>query len=254
MYMGRAGVAALVGVLFLTVPMIASAQTVPAQTVPVPQPARKRPVATAKPPVSILPESSRSPAPTKPAEPITTEAGQHALVDRVSLYLSTIQSMVGNFVQVGPDGRKTEGKFYIQKPGKVRFEYHPPSPIDVVADGAFVQVRDRNLATQDSYPLSQTPLRYLLAERIDLWRETHLVSVGADDKYVTVTIEERQLVIGTNRLMLMFNAKDFQLLQWTVTDPQGYDTTVGVYNLDTNKKPDPSLFQISYGRAEQNAQ
>src|SRR5271167_4352493 len=157
MYMGRAGVAALVGVLFLTVPMIASAhtvpaqpvpsQTVPAQTVPVPQPARKRPVATAKPPVSILPESLRSPAPTKPAEPITTEAGQHALVDRVSLYLSTIQSMVGNFVQVGPDGRKTEGKFYIQKPGKVRFEYDPPSPIDVVADGSFVQVRDRKLNT-----------------------------------------------------------------------------------------------------------
>src|SRR5271167_5085452 len=142
MYMGRAGVAAVVGVLFLTVPMIASAQTVP-----VPQPAPKRPVATAKPPVSILPDASRSPAPTKPAEAITSEAGQHALVDRVSLYLSTIQSMVGNFVQVGPDGRKTEGKFYIQKPGKVRFEYDPPSPIDVVADGSFVQVRDRKLNT-----------------------------------------------------------------------------------------------------------
>jgi outer membrane lipoprotein-sorting protein len=247
--MGWAGVAALVGVFLLAAPMIA-----PAQTVPVPQPAPKRTAPAAKPPVSIVPDTSRAPAPTHPAEPITTEAGQHALVDRVSLYLSTITTLVGNFVQVGPDGRKTEGKFYIQKPGKVRFEYDPPSPIDVIADGSSVVVRDRNLATQDSYPLSQTPLRYLLADRIDLWRETHLVSVGADDKYVTVTIEERQLVIGTNRLMLMFNAKDFQLLQWTVTDPQGYDTTVGVYNLDTNKKPDPSLFRISYGRAEQNAQ
>src|SRR5271170_4671046 len=254
MYMGRAGVAALVGVLFLTVPMIASAQTVPAQTVPVPQPARKRPVATAKPPVSILPESLRSPAPTKPAEPITTEAGQHALVDRVSLYLSTIQSMVGNFVQVGPDGRKTEGKFYIQKPGKVRFEYDPPSPIDVVADGSFVVVRDRKLDTRDTYPLSTTPLRYLLADRIDLWRETNVVSVGSDKNYNTVTIEERSLVVGTHRLMLMFDAKDFQLLQWTVTDPQGYDTTVGVYNIDTNKKPDPSLFRISYGPFDRSVQ
>jgi outer membrane lipoprotein-sorting protein len=248
MYMGRAGVAAVVGVLFLATPMIA-----PAQTVPIPQPAPKRPAA-AKPPVSILPEGSRTPQPTRAAEPITTEAGQHALVDRVSLYLSTVQTLVGNFVQVGPDGRKTEGKFFIQKPGKVRFEYDPPSPIDVVADGSFVQVRDRNLNTKDTYPLSQTPLRYLLADRIDLWRETHLVSVGADEKYVTVTIEERQLVVGTHRLMLMFDAKDFQLLQWTVTDPQGYDTTVGVYNLDTNKKPDPGLFRISYGPFDRSAQ
>jgi outer membrane lipoprotein-sorting protein len=248
MYMGRAGVAAVVGVLFLAAPMIA-----PAQTVPIPQPAPKRP-AVAKPPVSILPDGSRTPQPTRAAEPITTEAGQHALVDRVSLYLSTVQTLVGNFVQVGPDGRKTEGKFFIQKPGKVRFEYDPPSPIDVIADGSFVQVRDRNLNTKDTYPLSQTPLRYLLADRIDLWRETHLVSVGADEKYVTVTIEERQLVVGTHRLMLMFDAKDFQLLQWTVTDPQGYDTTVGVYNLDTNKKPDPGLFRISYGPFDRSAQ
>jgi outer membrane lipoprotein-sorting protein len=206
-----------------------------------------------KPPASILPET-RTPAPTRPAAPITTEAGQHALVDRVSLYLSTIQTLVGNFVQVGPDGRKTEGKFYIQKPGKVKFEYDPPSPIDVVADGSFVQVRDRKLDTKDTYPLATTPLRYLLADRIDLWRETHLVSVGQDDKYVTITIEERSLVVGTHRLMMMFDAKDFQLLQWTVTDPQGYDTTVGVYNLDTNKKPDPNLFRISYGPFDQRVQ
>jgi outer membrane lipoprotein-sorting protein len=248
MYMGRAGVAAVVGVLFLAAPMMA-----PAQTVPIPQPAPKRP-AIAKPPVSLAPDAARTPQPTRPAEPITTEAGQHALVDRVSLYLSTIQTLVGNFVQVGPDGRKTEGKFYIQKPGKVRFEYDPPSPIDVIADGAFVQVRDRKLDTKDTYPLATTPLRYLLADRIDLWRETRLVSVGQDTKYVTVTIEEKSLVVGTHRLMMMFDAKDFQLLQWTVTDPQGYDTTVGVYNLDTNKKPDPSLFRISYGPFDRTAQ
>jgi outer membrane lipoprotein-sorting protein len=246
--MGRVGLIMLVGFFFLTTPMVIA----PAQTVPMPLPAPKR--AVAKPPGSILPDTSRTPAPTKQAEPITTEAGQHALVDRVSLYLSTIQTLVGNFVQVGPDGHKTEGKFYIQKPGKVRFEYDPPSPIEVVADGAFVQVRDRDLNTKDTYPLATTPLRYLLADRIDPWRETHLVSVGQDAKYVTVTIEEKSLVVGTHRLMLMFDAKDFQLLQWTVTDPQGYETTVGVYNLDTNKKPDLNLFRISYGPLDQRAQ
>ena len=71
------------------------------------------------------------------------------LLDRVSLYLSSVQTMVGNFVQIGPDGGRTEGTFYIQKPGKVRFEYNPPSPIDIIADGSSVVVRDRDLATQD---------------------------------------------------------------------------------------------------------
>jgi outer membrane lipoprotein-sorting protein len=59
-------------------------------------------------------------------------------------------------------------------------------------------------------------------------------------------IEETQTLIGTSRLMLMVGAKDFQLRQWTVTDPQGFDTTVAVYNLDTTKKLDPNLFKITY--------
>ena len=239
--MGRGGVAALVGWFVLAAPMIAAAQAVP-----VPQAAPKQ---------RATPAAKQQAAPTPSlADSIGTEAGQHALVDRVSLYLSTIQTLVGNFVQVGPDGRKTEGKFYISKPGRVRFEYDAPSPIEVVADGSSVVVHDRRLDTKDLYPLSQTPLRFLLAERIDLWNDTHVTSVGADDKYVTVTIEERQLIIGTNKLMMMFNAKDFQLLQWTVTDPQGYETTVGIYNLDTKQKPDPNMFRIVYGRAEQNVQ
>jgi outer membrane lipoprotein-sorting protein len=170
---------------------------------------------------------------------------QGAMVERVSAYLSNMKTLVGDFVQVGPDGRRTEGQFYVQKPGKVRFEYSPPSRVDVIADGQSVVVRDRKRATQDLYPLSQTPLRFLVADRVDLARDTNLVAVGADEQFVTVVIEEQQLV-GTNRLMLKFGAQDFKLRQWTVTDPQGYDTTVAVYNLDASKKLDPALFQINY--------
>ena len=68
----------------------------------------------------------------------------------------------------------------------------------------------------------------------------------ADDVFVSVTIEEKQALVGTSRLMLMVGAKDGQLKQWTVTDPQGYDTTVAVYNLDSTKKVDPGLFKIDF--------
>jgi outer membrane lipoprotein-sorting protein len=176
------------------------------------------------------------------------DAKQRALLDKVSAYLTSVQTMVGNFVQIGPDGGRTEGSFYIQKPGRVRFTYNPPSPIDIIADGSSVVVRDRKLATQDLYPLSQTPLKYLLADKIDLLRDTNVVSVTADDTFTTVVIEQKQVMIGTSRLMMMFDAKDLSLKQWTVTDPQGFDTTVAVYNLDTAKKPDPNLFVINYAR------
>ncbi len=228
------------------------------QTVPLPAP---RP--SAQPTVSAQALGARAQAPQQAPNPISnpfaallgraTTAGvltndQRAIVERVNGYLSGVQTLTGNFIQVGPDGSRTQGDFFISKPGRVRFEYDDPSPIELIADGSSVVVRDRRLATQDVYPLSQTPLRFLLADHVDLTKDTHLVSVFADDVFVTVVVEEKNGIVGTSRLMIMFSAKDMQLKQWTVTDPQGYDTTIAVYNLDTSKRPDPALFKIDYTR------
>jgi outer membrane lipoprotein-sorting protein len=245
-----------------------------AQTVPVPRPAPQPKSGTAAPPPAAQPEPAPNPlslapvgqaAPKPPSSIIDTltnilpkpggsvafDAKQRALVERVNTYLTSVQTMVGDFVQVAPDGVRTNGKFYLQKPGRVRFEYNPPSPVELIADGQSMVVRDRKLATQDLYPLSQTPLRFLLADRIDLLKDTDLVGVYSDDMFVTVVVEQRQILGGTHRLMLMFSTKDVELKQWTVTDPQGYDTTVAVYNLDKTKKPDPDLFKINYERVLQ---
>jgi outer membrane lipoprotein-sorting protein len=250
--MVRSALALLIGA------SIASCLATPsgAQTVPIPKPAPKgRDVqlsasdgkgslttgANAIPPNPIIPDPRRN-VPTSLFA--TFDDKQKAQAAKVSNYLSSLQTVIGNFVQVGPDGTKTKGQFFIQKPGKLRFEYDPPTPIAIIADGSMLAVRDQRLATQDIYPLSQTPLRYLLSDRIDLLKDTNVVSVTSDDLFISITIEERQILLGTSRLLLMVGAKDGQLKQWTVTDPQGYDTTVAVYNLDTSRRLDPGMFKI----------
>jgi outer membrane lipoprotein-sorting protein len=242
--MAAAGRAALLGALILVwapAPVFAQAGP-PASISQNARPAAKS--TTARPKPTTTGQATSSAKTTKPGETLALDENQRSLIDRVSLYLSTINTLVGHFVQVGPDGTKSEGQFYIFKPGRVRFEYSPPNPIDITADGRLVSVRNRNLDTQDLFPLSQTPLRFLLSERIDLRRETNVVGVYADDIFATVVIEEKQPLIGTSRLMMMFDAKNLQLKQWTVTDAQGFDTTVAVSNLDLSTRPDPSIFTI----------
>src|SRR5436190_2062098 len=241
---------------------VLTAASVLAQSVPLPTPDPRAKTGAAPAPPAIVhapaPSAATAAAPRgffpfsfsldkgASAKATAFDVKQRALLEKISGYLSGVQTLVGSFVQVGPDGRRVEGSFYIQKPGKVRFAYNPPSPIEIIADGSAVVVRDRSLDTQDFYPLSQTPLRYLLVDHIDLLRDTDAVSVSADDTFITVVIEETKLVVGTNRLMIMFDAKNLQLKQWTVTDPQGLDTTVAIYNVDSGRKPDPNLFVINY--------
>ena len=176
------------------------------------------------------------------------DASQRAMLEKVNTYFNSVTTLVGKFVQVGPDGGKTEGQFYMQKPGKIRFEYDPPSTIELISNGEDVVVRDSKLLTQDLYPLSQTPLKFLLSDKLDLMKDANVAGVYQDELFVTVVIEEKNVLAGTHRLMIMFSKKDMQLKQWTVTDPQGYDTTVAVSDLDSSKKPDPKLFKINYER------
>jgi outer membrane lipoprotein-sorting protein len=214
----------------------ARAQAPAAQAAPAQQP-QSAPSPISNPFAALLGKSSST---------TTLTPEQRSIIERVDAYLSTVQTLTGKFVQIGPDGGRSTGIFYLAKPGRVRFEYDSPNATELIADGQSVVVRDRNLATQDVYPLSQTPLRFLLADHVDLMKDTNLVAVYADDVFVTVVVEEKNALVGTSRLMIMFDAKDMQLKQWTVTDPQGYDTTVAVYNLDSSKKLNPAMFRIDY--------
>src|ERR1051326_1487544 len=89
-------------------------------------------------------------------------------LDRLSLSLNAIHSFKAEFVQNDPNGAVEQGEVYVQKPGKMRFEYRPPSALTVVSDGIDVAVFNKKLNTTDRYPLSTTPLNLLLSDRVNL--------------------------------------------------------------------------------------
>ena len=153
--------------------------------------------------------------------------------------------MTADFVQIGGDGKRSEGKLYVQRAGRVRFEYAQPATMEVVADGVQVAVRDRKLATQDLYFISQTPLKFLMKEKIDLEKDVTVQDVATDDSGITIFIEDKATFGGTSHVRLIFDPKTFKLKQWQVKDPQGYETLISLFNIDQTKTPDAELFKIS---------
>ena len=191
----------------------------------------------------------------QPAKAAATPVGTTAPVDpqailaQANSYLNDASTMIADFVQIGGDGRRTDGKLYIERPGHMRFAYAPPATLEIVADGTSVAVIDRKLHTQDLYFIGQTPLKFLLSDNIDLARDTKLLDVtGASDGGASIDIEDRATFGGTSKVKLTFGLKPFTLRQWTVTDPQGYETVVSLSNIDQSTKPDPALFKINTER------
>lgn len=175
-----------------------------------------------------------------PRLPFTPE--QQTALAGINAYFNSFRLMEGQFIQISPDGRQSEGVFFINRPGRVRFHYDPPAQLDITANNGTVAVRDRRLHTQDLYPLSKTPLRYLLADHIDLLEPGLVDSVEIDENQVSVTISEQSSLVS-GRIRMTFDRKSDELLRWVVTDAQG-DTSFGVFNTTVGKAQDNNLFQI----------
>lgn len=174
--------------------------------------------------------------------PALAQVSQGELL-RISNYLNGIGTMEGNFVQVGPDGDLSEGTFYMRRPGRIRFEYQPPNPALIVADGFWVGVYDTIDNSLDRFPLSETPLDLLLRDRVNLRTEGAIRAIERSAGQLRVTAIDPDAP-DQGAITMIFNDNPLELTQWIVTDAQGLTTTVALADTRRNVSLDPKLFFI----------
>ena len=186
----------------------------------------------------------------KAAKPVGRPAplDPDAVVAKANAYFNDDATMIAKFTQIGGDGRRTDGQLLVDRPGRMRFAYAPPATLEVVADGQSVAVIDRKLHTQDLYFIGQTPLKFLLKDHVDLATDTKITGVSGDGNTASIDIEDHATFGGTSKIRLTFDQQPFALKQWTVVDPQGYETVVSLSDVDLQTKPDDSQFKINTER------
>ena len=171
----------------------------------------------------------------------------NAAISMLNTYLNEIVNMQGEFTQTSPRGQIASGVFYISKPGKMRFEYAPPSPLLVVSDGRWVTVKNTKRKRDDQYPLAATPLKLVLAEQVNLFEQAIILKVESHENLVAITMQEKnQLVAG--QLTMVFDREANDLVQWIILDGKGQRTSVQLSNVDKEAKPDPKLFVVKRSR------
>lgn len=170
---------------------------------------------------------------------------QKADLDRVSDYLNSIRTMRGGFTQIGPQGQIEQGKFYILKPGKMRFDYDPPVPTLVISDGISVAVYNTKLNTVNRYPLSSTPLNLLLSNHLDLKTSDAITNVQEQPGQLVVTAKSTDRRT-TGNITIVFSVPGIELRQWTIVDAQGLPTTVSLTNAEQGVPLPESAFQIMH--------
>jgi outer membrane lipoprotein-sorting protein len=165
------------------------------------------------------------------------------LINQISAHNSAITTMAGRFLQIDTQGNRIEGTFGLERPGKIRFRYNPPSREEILSIGNGFYVIDRKEQTQYAYPQDKVPLRQFLDDKIDLLH-AGLVAIGQSQNYLELTLQD-ETPAGTVRVALVFDKESQDLVQWVLTNPDGTNLTFSVYDVEKGVEIPKAYFYLN---------
>jgi outer membrane lipoprotein-sorting protein len=183
------------------------------------------------------PVSKPSPAPPAAAPALD----RTAIIDRVNKAFTEVKTAQGKFSQIDSQGGASSGAFYINRPGKVRFDYTSPEPMHIISDGASVSIEEPKRKAYDQVPLSSTPLSLFLRSNVDLKRDVTDVKTQGGSHFVTLVDRTGE---AQGKMILEFRVSDFELMGWRALDGDGAETSVKLYETKRNVVLKPSLFIV----------
>nr|WP_050527132.1 outer membrane lipoprotein carrier protein LolA [Pseudorhodobacter aquimaris] len=172
-------------------------------------------------------------------------AAEKITLKELSRYLNTLTTAEADFTQINSDGSIATGRIFIQRPGRVRFEYAPPDNNLVIAGGGQVAIFDaKSNQPPEQYPLSRTPLSIILDQNVDLARAKMVTGHSQDGNTTRVRAQDPEHP-EYGSIEMVFTAAPTELRQWVIRDDSGAETTVILGEMKKGAKLKASLFNIS---------
>ena len=174
------------------------------------------------------------------AMPLT--AADKADLRRVEDYLNGLTTMKAHFIQVSSKGEVAEGTVYMQRPGKIRFEYEPPVPVLIVSSGLILYYHDTELNQTSQVFVNSTPIGMLVRDNLSFDdKDVTVVHMLRQDGAIRVTVQQTKEP-EQGAITLIFADQPLALRKWIVLDAQGVETSVTLTNVETGLALDPELF------------
>lgn len=185
------------------------------------------------------------------ARPLALTAQDRTDLARVEAYLNTVRALHSRFLQVAPNGGTSEGQAWLQRPGRLRFEYDPPSPFLLVGGNGLLVFHDSQLKQTSNIPLGSTPLGLLLQDNLRLSGDITVTAIGRMPGQLQISVV-RTKSPADGQLTLIFADQPLVLRQWTVLDAQRQETRVTLYNVELGGSFNQKLFEFVDPRFFQN--
>jgi outer membrane lipoprotein-sorting protein len=173
--------------------------------------------------------------------PAPLSAADRADLARIEAYMNGLHTLKARFLQVAPDGSTAEGVAWMERPGRMRFQYDPPSPLLMVAGHGLFFFHDSQINQTTNLPLDATPLGLLLRADLHLAGDVTVTAIARLPGQIQVSMV-RTGSPDDGSLTLVFADNPLALRQWSVVDAQRQETRVTLFDVQLGGSFDQSLF------------
>ncbi|WP_374385213.1 outer membrane lipoprotein carrier protein LolA [Dongia sp.] len=177
------------------------------------------------------------------AVPANLTAQDEADLARIQNYLNGITTMRAKFQQYSENGGIAFGSIYLKRPGFIRIEYDPPSPMLIVSDSVSLHYYDPELDQINRVPVSSSPLWFLLRNDVELGGDVTVTAFKRSPAAFELTIRQTDDA-EEGKVILELGDKPLELRQWTVVDQKNQQVRVGLFDAQFGMDLEQTLFRV----------
>lgn len=175
--------------------------------------------------------------------PVAAQTGNPQVAE-VERYFNGIRTLQARFVQSNPGGTVVQGTLSVRRPGRMRFEYDPPSQLKIVADGSQVTMWD--IANRDfgQWPIGWTAASFLVREPLILQGgDLAVEKVERADGMLQLTMSQAKKP-QEGKVIVRLGENPMVLRGWTIIDNRNQRVDVSLNGLQTGLQLADSLFKF----------
>jgi len=118
---------------------------------------------------------------------------RNAAIQMANSSINSLDRIEGRFVQYNANNSSITGSFWLDRPGKMRFEYDAPSPVLLTSDGSGIAILDKKLNTVERYPLRSNPLFFLLKSNLNIAQELKITNVIKSQNQTLISMRDKKM-------------------------------------------------------------
>jgi len=168
-------------------------------------------------------------------------------VPEIEKYFNSIKTLKSRFVQSNPNGSIIQGTLYVRRPGRMRFEYDPPSQLKIVADGFQVTMWDPTTKDFGQWPIGWTAASFLVKDPLSLTGDLRVEKLDRVNGLIEATMSQAKKP-QEGKVIVRFAENPMMLRGWTIIDNRGQQVSVALSDMQTGLQLADSLFKNDSGR------